>query len=69
MEGAAAQSVAPTGDTCSPAAVGEVGRPADHIAWEQAVKHAAANEEHKPDYRYDYRCRSAIWLHSCSQGL
>ena len=33
------------------------GRSADHIAWEQSVKDAAANGGHKPDEHGEYRCR------------
>lgn len=40
----------------APAASGG-GRSADHIAWEQSVKDAAANGGHKPDEHGEYRCR------------
>eukprot|EP01043_Picozoa_sp_COSAG02_P046248 COSAG02_NODE_4310_length_5526_cov_2.555187_5_plen_117_part_00 len=40
----------------APAASGGA-RSADHIAWEQSVKDAAANGGHKPDEHGEYRCR------------
>ena len=46
----------------APAAASGGGRSADHIAWEQSVKDAAANGGHKPDEHGEYRCRCA----SCS---
>lgn len=52
------------------------GRTAEHIAWEQSVKDAAANGGHKPDERGEYRCRCAstvtsytsIRLEACHEG-
>ena len=35
------------------------GRTAEHIAWEQSVKDAAAAGGHKPDEHGEYRCRYA----------
>jgi hypothetical protein len=47
------------------AAAPPAARSADHIAWEQSVKDAAANGGHKPDEYGEYRCR----CESCSMRI